>query len=158
MDAADYAQFLWALFRDVAEGDPPSWRPADTCCFNVALAPEDEDEQGEDERGDEEEEEEGGARRKGSGPRAERAKSAKERRGAAKRIQASTRGRKATKERQEREQAAVKLQAARRGQATRRKAKPANGKPTVASEGPNLSAARQRTYADGGSERADYTN
>ena len=153
VDAADYAQFLWALFRDVAGGDPPSWRPADTCCFNAALAPEDEDEQDDDDK-----EEKAGARGKGSGPRAERAKSAKERRGAAKRIQASTRGRKATKERQEREQAAVKLQAARRGQATRRKAKPANGKPTVASEGPNLSAARQRTYADGGSERADYTN
>ena len=46
LDAGLYAAWLWELYRNVAEGDPPCWREEVT--FSAALAPPDNDQEEEE--------------------------------------------------------------------------------------------------------------
>ena len=133
LDAGLYAAWLWELYRNVAEGDPPCWREEVT--FSAALAPLDNDQ---------EEEEEQTQAVVGPG-RKQKADTAKQRKKAAKQIQSGARGRKSRQERAKREKAATKVQAGRRGQLERRE----QGK-KKASEAPKLSEGRTRKPYEGG--------
>ena len=161
----DYASFLWALYRGVAEGDPPTWKPAGVCRFDPELAPLDEDDDEEDDEGD------GavgtGRAARGASGRREQASASKARKGAAKCIQSSARGRKSRQARKEIDRAATKLQAARRGQITRRDVGKRSAKrdknsgvlppTTTAGEAPKLSERRVRSY-EGGDDLGAYIN
>ena len=161
----DYASFLWALYRGVAEGDPPTWKLAGACRFNTGLGAW-RDAKEEEEEEEEEEKEEGGGRTAASAPqsngggesrpthrapsgRRQKARRARERAVAAERIQASSRAKTGRRRAEARRHAAVTVQAGRRGQVARRQAHTTKGKLRNHSETATLPPAKHATVARG---------
>ena len=134
IDADEYAEWLWRLYRQIATWSPASeLREAADCAFDSSLVPDSSDgaEQGDvinaEGRGKKREDGGGDDADDGHGHKLEGrrqlASKAKARKGAATRIQSFARGKHGKQKADERGAAAVKLQAARRGQLARRQAK-----------------------------------